>query len=261
MCYDIAQMKKRAVRYAKLRAMEEEVIAELERELEVWVNGESSHHCVSGFAHPEMLVFTDDRPLSPQLFRWGLIPSWVKDVHQASLIQNQTLNARGETIFEKPSFKLSAHSKRCLIYVDAFYEYHHYKGKTYPFHISMKDGSPICLAGLWDAWADPESGEWIPTVSMVTTKANVIMAKIHNNPKHEEPRMPLILSSQDQDEWLIPCNNAQDKERLLNLIKPFPDALLNYHTVKRLRGKEAVGDVAEAEEPFVYPELIWSAQE
>ena len=83
---------------------------------------------------------TNEKPLQPQLFHWGLIPAWVKDNQTAQTIVNQTVNARGETIFEKPAFKSSAKNKRCIVYVDAFYEHHHANGKTYPFRIAMNKG-------------------------------------------------------------------------------------------------------------------------
>jgi len=256
-CYDVASGTRLALKYAKHRGDDASIIAKLEQELALWVKSADTHHYVSGFAHPKLMVFTNDKPFEAQFFQWGLIPSWVKLKSAAKTLQNQTLNARAETIFDKPAFRHAAKERRCLIYVDAFYEHHHYKGKTYPFHISMKDESPLCLAGLWDEWVDMETGEVINTVAIVTTKANMMMAKIHNSPKLAEARMPVILPKEVQNEWLTACNTEEDKNKLLALLQPLDDALLNYHTVHRLKGKEAIGDVAEAEKEFVYAELVF----
>lgn len=253
MCYDVASKAQADLRYAVLRGASEKLIYELTKKQEE-LRGKPIYHA-SGFAHPQLLVFTNDKPYEPQLFTWGLIPAWVQDADTASAIQNQTLNARGETIFDKPSFRNAAQKKRCLIYLDAFYEHHHYKGKTYPFRISMKSGEPFAVAGLWEEWVDKESGEIKNTVTIVTTEANDLMAKIHNNPKAEGGRMPVILPKDKQDEWLVPINNNEDKQRITDLIQPFDSQLMSAYTVGRLKGKAAKGNVPEVGEEIKYPEL------
>ncbi len=257
MCYDVTSATRTLIKYAKHRGDDPAYIAALERKLEELKKSLKSHFQISGFAHPKLLVFTQDLPDEPQAFYWGLIPSWIKDETSAKKIYNQTLNARGETIFEKPAFKSSAIKKRCLIYLDAFYEHHHLGKHTYPFHIQMKDGSPLAVAGLYDEWVNKETGEVISTSSIVTTRANGLMAKIHNNPKAEGPRMPVIIPKELQNDWLIACTNEKDKERLIALIKPFDENLLTFHTVRKIKGKDAVGDVEEAEKKFDYPELAF----
>lgn len=252
MCFSVVSSTRTLIKYAKHRKDDPLLIEELEKKLEHALITLQSHHFVSGFAHPELLIFANDKPFEPQTFQWGLIPFWTKDLKAAQTIANQTLNARSETIFEKPAFREAAKGKRCLIYIDAFYEYHHFKGKTFPFHIAMKDGAPLSVAGLWDEWVDKETGEIHKTVSIVTCEANSIMARIHNNPKAEGARMPVILSREDQDKWLSPLLN---KEELIQLAKPFPEELLEYHTVKRILGKDGIGDVPEAEEKFVYQDF------
>jgi putative SOS response-associated peptidase YedK len=201
------------------------------------------------------MVFTNEKPDEPQAFVWGLIPSWVKSAVDAKKFYNQTLNARGETIFEKPSFKTPAKSKRCLVYIDGFYEFYHAGGKTYPFHIVMKDDSPMALAGLYDEWVNKETGEIVHSVTLVTTKANETMSRIHNNPKADEARMPVILPKEKQNEWLAPIHSDEDRKRIEALIVPFDDSQLKYYTVRPLKGKNAVGDTPEALEEFEYPEL------
>ena len=255
MCYDVSSGLKKTIKYARQRGDDPAYIAALEIKLERLIKGMNKYHYVSGFAHPKLLVFTDKDPNEPQAFSWGLIPGWVKDTKTAGQLSNQTLNARGETIWEKPSFRGPAKSKRCLIYLDGFFEHHHLKGKTYPFHIAMKDESPMTVAGLWDEWVNKETGEIINSVSIVTTEANPLMTKIHNNPKAEGPRMPVILPKETQNEWLIPCTTDTDKKHLTDLLKPFDEAKLTAYSVPRLKGKEAIGNVEAATKKFEYSEL------
>jgi putative SOS response-associated peptidase YedK len=255
MCYDVTSGLKALIKYARHRHDHPDYIASLEKKLQEWIKQSDPHYHASGFSHPQLLVFTNTKPFDPQAFNWGLIPAWVKDKESALRFCNQTLNARAESIFEKPSFKQSAKNKRCLVYVDGFFEYHQYKGKSYPFYITAKDDSPLAMAGLYDEWVDKETGEVIPTVSIVTTRANTIMTRIHNNPKQAEARMPVILPKDKQEAWLTKCDNETDKERLLSLCVPLNDDYLQWHTVRPLKGKSSPGDVPDAIEPFTYPEL------
>ncbi|MEZ4804980.1 MAG: SOS response-associated peptidase [Bacteroidia bacterium] len=251
MCYTATSGTAVALKYAKHRGDEPEIIDALEKELKRLQESERDFEKlfnVSGFQHPKLLCFLNTEPYSPKLLNWGLIPHWVPDKEAAVKLSNMTLNARSETMLEKPAFRKSARSKRCLIYLDAFYEYHHFKSKTYPFHIAMKDGSPMSVAGLWDEYLDKETGELIQTCSIVTCEANRIMEIIHNNPKNESARMPVILCKENQDKWL-------ETDDPLKLTKPYPEELLTYHTVRRLNGKDAVGNVPESELEFEYVEL------
>jgi putative SOS response-associated peptidase YedK len=256
MCYDVKSGTKALLKYAKHRGDDPEYIKRLEQELELWTKTAQTFYHVNGFAHPKLLVFTNDKPTTPRYFSWGLIPHWVKDSAQASILANQTLNARAESIFEKPAFKKAAMHQRCLIYLDAFYEHHHYQKKTFPYHIDMRDETPLAIAGLWDEWINPETGELHQTCSIVTTRANPMMAQIHNNPKQSEARMPAILPKEKQNEWLQESN----PERLKELLMPFDEDRLRYRTVQRLKGKEALGNCPEATLEFYYPELNQAAQ-
>lgn len=252
MCYHSSALTKSALKYAKHRGNDPKIIAQLEMELEKLEK--TAYYHASGYSHPKLLVFTNDKPFTPQLFHWGLIPSWCKDEAAAKRSMQQTLNARGETIFSLASFKDSAKSKRCLVYLDAFYEFHHLNKKTFPFRISANDDSPLAVAGLWNEWANPlGSGEVISTFSIVTTTGNSIMAKIHNNPKAEMgPRMPVILQRDKQDEWL---DSSASKEAIEALIKPLPENLIQYHTVGKLLGKEAIGNKPEVANEVKYAEI------
>lgn len=244
MCYDVQAKLEAQLKRAKRKGYQD-LIKEFEKELETYYH-------VSGFAHPRLIIYTHEEPFTPIIATWGLIPFWVKDNAQKIKLWNNTLNARGESIFEKPSFRNSANSKRCLLLIDGFYEHHHQNGKTYPYFITRKDKEPLTIAGLWDEWLDKETGEIIKSFSIVTTKANELMAKIHNNPKLREPRMPLIVSNDIEDSWL---NSTTNKDDIIKLIQPYPTIELTAHTVKRLRGKDYPGNVPEISDEFEYEEL------
>ena len=252
MCYDIkssyeAQLK-RARRKGDLAAVTE-ILENL-----IPMTDLPLHHA-SGFSHPELLIYTDDSPHFPTIAAWGLVPHWVKDEAQLKTFWNNTLNARGETIFEKPSFKQAAKTNRCLIYIDGFYEHHHFNKKTYPFFIQRKDDQPMALAGLWSEWINPETSGRMHTFTIVTTEGNSMMAKIHNNPKIKGPRMPLILTDALEDEWLHPIANNFDQQKIKALIKSYPEDQLKAHTVGKLRGKDYKGNVEHISDAFVYEAL------
>jgi putative SOS response-associated peptidase YedK len=254
MCYNVEAATIKKLKYAKHRG-DEEAVKDLQLKLDNLQYGSPPLYQVGGFEHPKILVFTDEQPFESQLFSWGLIPAWVKDEQTATKLRTQTLNARGESIWEKPSFRESAKGKRCLVYVDAFYEYHHQKSKSYPFHVSMKDESPMVFAGLWQEWVNKETGEIVKSFTIVTTEGSPVMSRIHNNPKAEGARMPVILPKEKQDDWLRPCRSEEDKVKLNQLLIPFDDRQLQFHTVHRLKGKDSVGNTPEADKEYIYPEL------
>jgi len=254
MCYDIkaglnAQLK-RARRYG-----DEKAVKQIEQEL-IPFTDLPIHHA-SGFQHPKLLIYTDEQPERPTVAIWGLVPFWVKDSVQQKKLWNNTLNARGETIFEKPSFRTSARNNRCIIYIDGFYEHHHYNKATFPFYIFRKDGGPLALAGLWSEWVDKDSGEILKTFSIVTTVGNPLLEKIHNNPRIKGPRMPLILPDELEDKWLNPVNDELDIKAIQELIQSYPAEELDYYTVGRLRGKEYAGNIPEINSPVTYEELVF----
>lgn len=254
MCYDIkaglnAQLS-RARRRNDVQAVEE-ILERL-----VPLTDLPLHH-TSGFSHPELLIYTDRSPEFPEVATWGLVPHWVKDEQELKKQWNNTLNARGETIFEKSSFRTAAKNNRCIIYVDGFYEHHHYNKKTYPFYIYRKDKEPMALAGLWSEWKNPDTGGTLNTFSIVTTNANAIMAKIHNNPKLEEPRMPVILPTALEDKWLHNITDELDIKAIKELIREYPEDELQGHTVAKLRGKEYAGNVESISDEVVYGDLVF----
>jgi putative SOS response-associated peptidase YedK len=155
-------------------------------------------------------------------FRWGLIPFWAKDPK----IGYRMINARAESVFTSPAFRTSIRRKRCLIPVDAFYEWQRREGAPkQPYAIHRRDGAPLALAGIWSAWKDPLSEEWLRSCSIVTTTPNELMARIHD-------RMPVILAPQDWDLWLDP--QLDDVAELRGLLVPAPAAELEAYPVSTL---------------------------
>ena len=252
MCYDIKTSLESQLRRAEFLS-DEAAIRELREKLKPFVESQLYH--ASGYAHPHMLIYPDASPYTPMVSVWGLIPFWVKDDEKKLKLWNSTLNARGETIFDKPSFRDSAKNKRCIIILEGFYEHHHKAGKTFPYFIQKKSAEPLTVAGLWSEWLDKETGELVNSFTIVTTKANSLLGKIHNNPKLAEARMPVILDEADIDSWLKPINNDDDLATVKARIRPWQGEELVAHTVRRLRGKEAAGNVPEASKSFNYPEL------
>ncbi len=152
---------------------------------------------LNGFDHPYCPVITNESPNNIQLFQWGLIPSWAKD----KKIQNSTLNAKVETLEEKPSFRDSI-SKRCLVLVDGFYEWKWLdgKGKSKEKHlITVSDSKVFAFAGLWNTCKDPITGLSINSYTIITTEANELMSEIHNSAK----RMPMVLAKGYEKDWLM----------------------------------------------------------
>ncbi len=158
---------------------------------------------------------------SVEAFRWGLVPSWAKDVS----IGSRMINARSETLAEKPSFKRLFRHQRLIVPVDGFYEWKAGpRGKT-PMYIHSVDGSPLAMAGLWGAWRDPAApaeAPWLHTCTLITTAANDTMAPVHD-------RMPVLLDAADWQEWLDASNS--DTDVLQHLLRPAPVGVLTMHPV------------------------------
>jgi putative SOS response-associated peptidase YedK len=255
MCYDIKTSLEKQLRRAMLDGNQAQ-IDEIHEKLSIFSPSEIELNHASGFTHPRLIIYTNNEPFKPIISQWGLVPHWVKDQAQKNSFWNKTLNARGETIWEKPSFKSAAQKRRCLVFIEGFYEHHHHKGKTYPYFISHKDKDLFAVAGLWSEWKNPELEEPLNTFSLVTSKANTLMAEIHNNPKLAEPRMPLILPEELQEQWLLNIEEPTDQELIKELVQPYPDDLLVAHTVGRLKGKNALGNVKEVTNEVIYSELL-----
>jgi len=169
-----------------------------------------------------ILAIPNDGKNAADFFVWGLIPSWAKDPSMG----NRLINARGETIAEKPSFRGALKYKRCLILADGFYEWKSQPGTKakVPHFIFLKSRRPFAFAGLWDEWLSPDGGS-VRSATIITTEPNELMAAIHN-------RMPVILPPSAYAQWLDPA--PQTPDRLLPLLQPFPAEEMSAHPVSTL---------------------------
>lgn len=184
---------------------------------------EQEQYRVNAFSFPDCPVITSDPEI--QSYRWGLIPFWVKDEKQADEIKRMTLNARADTIFQKPSFREPIRSKRCIIPSTGYFEWRHEGDKKIPYYIFLKDEEIFSMAGVYDSWQDKATGEIINTFSIITTEANPLTDYIHNT-KH---RMPAILNQEDEKRWLDPKLGKSDIEQLL---LPFSADLMEAYVIK-----------------------------
>jgi putative SOS response-associated peptidase YedK len=145
------------------------------------------------------------------MFRWGLIPSWAKDVS----VGYKMINARAETIEEKPSFRVAFQRRRCLIPADGFYEWKIEDGHKYPYLFTLKDRKPFTFAGLWETWRSQEGGE-INSCTIITTEPNSLVAQYHN-------RMPVILGYENRWRWL----EERTKEELKAMLIPCQSGIMD----------------------------------
>jgi putative SOS response-associated peptidase YedK len=167
-----------------------------------------------------VVVERDDRR-ALKGYRWGLIPHWAADARIAS----RTFNARAESIASMPAFRESFRRRRCLVPVDAFYEWKRQDGVRQPYRIFRADGRPLALAGLWAGWKNPETDEVRRTFTIVTTTPNAAVAELHN-------RMPVIIPDDAWGRWLDP--RPTDPGELRALLEPSDEVALGIAPASRL---------------------------
>lgn len=151
--------------------------------------------------------------------RWGLIPSWAKEPS----IGNRLINARAETVAEKPAFRAAFRRRRCLVPADGFFEWQRRGEGKQPYYIQMADERPFAFAGLWDAW-EGAGHDFVESCTIVTTSANQLIAPIHD-------RMPVILAEESYQAWLDPA--GADLKELKSLLVPFDTLRMKVHPVSR----------------------------
>jgi putative SOS response-associated peptidase YedK len=149
--------------------------------------------------------------------RWGLVPSWAKEAS----IGARMINARSETVAEKPAFRAAFRARRCLVPADGFYEWAMHHGRKQPHFIGLQGGEPFGFAGLWERWTDPSGGE-LETCTLLTRDALENIRAIH-------PRMPVILDPAVYETWLDPA--LDDPALLSGLLKPPPEERIVWHPV------------------------------
>jgi len=160
-----------------------------------------------------------------KMLYWGLIPSWAKD----SKIGAKLINARAETVAEKPAFRSAFRQRRCLVLADGFYEWQQQEAKKQkqPFYFRLSDEHPFAFAGLWERWEDA-TGEEIESCTLLTTEPNELMRPIHN-------RMPVILDPKDYDLWLDP--EVKKSELLQPLLRSYPTEEMTAYPVSKAVNK------------------------
>lgn len=244
MCYHTALVADRPALEARFDAA-----------LDASVNIQPTYHA-NAYQFPEWPIQTHQEPGKLQMLRWGLIPRWVKTADDADQIRARTLNARSESLYEKPSFRTAIQKgQRCLIPVTGFYEWHTLGRKKFPFYITTTEQPIFTIAGIWDEWpesgatsADP--GEFIRTYSLLTTEANPLLAAIHNDKK----RMPVVLTADAEHAWL---HENLTEQQVLELTRtPYPANRMHSHPVSKLITSRAEpSDVPAVMAPATYPEL------
>ena len=169
----------------------------------------------------EVLAVTNDGSENrPELMRWGLVPSWANDLK----IGNRMINARSETLAEKPSFRTAFKRRRCLIPADGFYEWKREGKAKKPMLITANPGGLFAFAGLWETWKQPDDS-WLLTCAIITTSANEFMKSIHD-------RMPVILPRESEASWLDP--EEQDTAMLSELLLPYESDRMEAYEVSTL---------------------------
>ncbi len=160
----------------------------------------------NGAPTQSLAVITAFEPHRLQYFRWGLVPYWSKELSRSTPV----INARAESLDEKPMFRQAFKKRRCLVPADGFYEWVH-TGKKQPFRFQMKDESPFAMAGIWEQWS-LEPGKTLFSFAIITTSPNKLMEPIHN-------RMPVILPKDAFSTWL----ESNDENKLHEMLKPYPE--------------------------------------
>ena len=164
-----------------------------------------------------IIVIAKDGERKTMRCRWGFIPHWAKDPS----IGHKMINARSETVADKPSFREAFKKHRCLIPADGFFEWRKERGGKVPLFIHLMSGQLISFAGLYNTWSSPE-GDNLSTCTIITTAANKLLEPIHD-------RMPVIIPKEKRDTWLDPA--IHDKDTLLPLLRPFPSEEMEAYDV------------------------------
>jgi len=180
------------------------------------------------------VIVNVDGKIRPKMMRWGLVPSWARD----PAIGNRMINARAETVAEKPAFKRLIGKRRCVVLADGFYEWRREGKRKVPMRIVLKDKQPFGFAGLYDVWKQPEGGE-LCSFTIITTEANDLLRPIHD-------RMPVILDRACEDRWLD--QGLTESKLLTPLLQPFPPDLLEAYEVSPIINSPA-NDRPECIEP------------
>ena len=192
-------------------------------QLEFYIQGWNAEPSVNYNIAPSQntgIILNDGKNNIYTAFQWGLIPHWAKD----SRIGYSMINAKSETIAQKPSFKNPFKYKRCLIPANGFYEWEKTGNKKIPHYIFTKNSSLFSMAGLYDEWLQPSDNTKLFTFTIITTDANELTAEIH-----DKKRMPVIIQKKDREMWLD--NSRYNETDLLAMLKPYESSLMDAYEV------------------------------
>ncbi|MBN2682359.1 MAG: SOS response-associated peptidase [Bacteroidales bacterium] len=247
MCYHFALVKAKASDLINNKVVSLEKIKKLE----------DNYH-ISGFQNIACPVITNTEKDEFNFFEWGLIPNWTANIEKAEEIRKITLNAKAETVFEKPSFSESIISRRCLIPATGFYEWYTIKNGAksykYPYYISMQNDEMFVFGGIWDSYKNMETGQIIDSFSIITTQANELMAEIHNLKR----RMPLIIPPEKACDWLV---EDIKEEEIRDFMKPFDSEKMKAFTIgKQISSNQTEKIGIDIQKPVFYPELQYKSQ-
>lgn len=152
-------------------------------------------------------------------FRWGLVPSWADDLK----IGNRMINARAETVADKPAFRAAFRRRRCVVLADGYYEWKKEGARKQPYYIRLREGQVFGMAGLWECWHAPD-GSAVETCTVITTDANELTKSVHD-------RMPVLIDGQSAAEWL---STEADRAQLQSLLRPYSSLRMETYPVRTL---------------------------
>lgn len=204
---------------------------EVAKRFKVQLSGNTYRATYNGAPTMQMPVVSNQAPRLVSFMRWGLVPHWARDIRMG----NRLINARAESLTEKPAFRKAFQRQRCLVISDGFFEWKK-NGKKQPYRIELLDGGLFAMAGLWDRWTDPK-GHTLQSFTIVTTQANEQVLPIHH-------RMPVILLPDQEQPWLF-SDNTQELDRLL---QPYPANCL-----KTFRVSDRVNSVRNNQADLIQP--------
>ncbi|MFR1236299.1 MAG: SOS response-associated peptidase [Barnesiella sp.] len=184
----------------------------------------TENYHITAFTNPDYPVVTGDKNI--QVFKWGLIPFWIKTRNDAEEIRKMTYNAKAETLYEKPSFREPVKCHRCLIPSTGYFEWRHEGNSKIPYYIFLKDEEIFSMAGIYDIWEDPETGDLLHTFSIITTTANSLTSYIHNT----QERMPVIIPVGEEERWL---SDSLSKDEINAFLKPYDAGKMDAYVIVR----------------------------
>ena len=227
-------------RYSNTQKLVNEII---EERLTEETRDKAYFYHASGFDNVPRPVITQQVPDTVQFYNWGLVPHWVKSEAQAKEAKLNNLNARSETIFEKPSFKMYVPNRRCIIPATGFYEWRHLGKEKYPYHVQVinetsREPQAFFFAGIYSMWNNEYS------FSVITSDANDLMSYIHNS----KNRMPVILNKNEALKWIEPDLHKDD---ISLLMRPYHTEYMTAHTIhKDITSRKVNPDREETLAPF-----------